>query len=384
LNREKIKILYLITSTDMGGAQTALVQIASHLDSRFELRVATPKSEGGLIERQLDEAGSPVIDLAITKWFPFTGLFRFTRLVRGWKPDVVVTALFHATTLGVAAGILNRNSLVVVWEVNQNLGGRFRSRFRKLLSRGMDLIITDAAGVKDTVETALGHAGPTVELVRTGGVDLSVFKPAESPPGNKQQLHMMTVGRLHRQKGLDVLIRACAQLPSDLDYKVSIAGEGSERKLLEKMILDLGLQNRIFLIGLEEDIPTFLQSGDIYLQPSRWEGLCLTVTEAMACGLPVVASKVGGIPESVIHDETGLLVESEDVESLVESILHLANDPSKRSTMGNASRVRAEQLFDGSKMVQRFSDTLESTVLKNRNLKFDELSQLWVDQPQNS
>ena len=125
-----------------------------------------------------------------------------------------------------------------------------------------------------------------------------------------------------------------------------IVGEGPDRPRLEEEIEALGLSGRVRLAGERRDVPELLAAADVFVLPSASEGLPVSVLEAMAAGLPVIASRVGGVPEQVSDGETGLLVEPGDPSDLTAALDRLIADPSLRRRLGAAGRARAEQAFD--------------------------------------
>jgi len=165
-----------------------------------------------------------------------------------------------------------------------------------------------------------------------------------------------TIGRLTPEKGYDDLFQCARQLGSNFQFY--IAGDGSERDWMET-----DAPENVTLCGTipNEDIPEFLNQHHIYFQPSKREGLCMTVIEAMACGLPVVASRVGGITESVIPDETGYLCNSGDIDCFCNHLEALAIDHKLRRKMGSAGRDRVVSRYSKSVLATKFREALHQT-----------------------
>jgi glycosyltransferase involved in cell wall biosynthesis len=164
-----------------------------------------------------------------------------------------------------------------------------------------------------------------------------------------------TAGRLAHQKGLEFLVQAAEMLrPRFPDLKILIVGEGSEQAALQEMVDRAGLQENVRLLGLRMDIPDLLALFDIYALPSRWEGLPMAILEAMAAGLPIVGSAVGGVPTAVREGVNGFLVEPEDAASLAGALERLLNDPNLRRRMGEAGRKRYEASFTARQMTRRY------------------------------
>ena len=161
-----------------------------------------------------------------------------------------------------------------------------------------------------------------------------------------------TVGSLSETKNQEVLIRAAAM---NSKIKVLIAGIGPLEEKLKKLIDSLSLQNRVFLVGQRTDIPQFLQALDVFTLPSKTEGTSLALLEAMAARLPVVATDVGGNSELVVHNKTGLLVPSDNVQELNDAISWTALNREKARKMGVDGRARVDQIYSFSKTAAIYS-----------------------------
>lgn len=160
------------------------------------------------------------------------------------------------------------------------------------------------------------------------------------------RLHFVTVARLHPQKGLDVLVRACATLRSTaIEFILDVVGEGPARSELERTIAQFGLAGHVRLHGEQNDVWPFLVRADIFVLSSRYEGLPFAILEAMCAGLPVVATAVSGIPEVVVDGRTGLLVPPDDPGALGDAMWQLLGDAEARARMGSEGARRARDQF---------------------------------------
>jgi len=219
----------------------------------------------------------------------------------------------------------------------------FANESLRALLRNADHITACSRHTLDDMENYWGSLFGSRASVVYNGIDLRNFAAAEPYPSAEP--YILGIGRLVPQKGFDVLIRAFAKaaIPG---WKLLIAGEGTEREALQNLILELGLQDRASLIG-RADRPTaaglFLGCG-FFVLPSRMEPLGIVNLEAMAAGKPVVASRVGGVPEIVREGETGLLFPAEDEAALCEAIKRLASSAELRNRFGAAAR-RAVEAF---------------------------------------
>lgn len=181
-----------------------------------------------------------------------------------------------------------------------------------------------------------------IELI-PNGVDLEAFVPVERDWSTPR---LLSVGRLVYQKGLDLAARALANL-KDLDWEWVVAGDGSFRPEFENLCRDLGIADRVRLAGWRTKIELVkdYQWANLFLFPSRHEGMPNAVLEAMASGLPVVASRIAGNEELVLPARTGLLFPSESVADLQDELQDLLPDAARRKSMGEAGRARVQEKY---------------------------------------
>ncbi len=170
------------------------------------------------------------------------------------------------------------------------------------------------------------------------------------------------VGRLDRQKGFDVLLHAVVGLP---DVLVTVVGDGPERVSLMRLADDLGLRDRVSFPGWSADPAASLRTVDILAVPSRYEGLPLVVLEAMLAGVPIVASAVGGVPDAVTHDRSGLLVPPDDVPALTDALRRVSLDHALRRRLSDAAQREARARFTVETMTRSY-ETLYAELVDAR------------------
>jgi len=217
-------------------------------------------------------------------------------------------------------------------------------------------VVSRVLPVSDFVRRRLvesDHVPPQQATVLYNGVDLSRFQPRiESAAALRARLgfpagELVTcVAQLIDAKGLDYLIDAAARLRERRDLVFLIVGDGDRRQALADQVRRLKLEPSVRLLGQREDVDDLLAASDLFVCPSVWdEALGFVNLEAMAAGLPVVATRMGGIPEAVRDGETGLLVPPRDAAALAAAIASLLDDPARRGAMGRAGRRWVEQMF---------------------------------------
>jgi len=202
------------------------------------------------------------------------------------------------------------------------------------------------------------------------GSDLSLFRKGEPEERRKaraalglepESILCLAVGRLFPQKNYPMLLRsfdAARRQASGL--RLVIAGEGPERAALEALIRELDLGGRATLLGLRDDVPDLLRAADIFLMASQYEGLGCAAVEALASSKPVVATRVEGLRDVVLHDQTGYLVDSGDADAFAAAIVQLAGQPELRQRFGRRGREDAEERFSLEGMVRRYENVYES------------------------
>jgi glycosyltransferase involved in cell wall biosynthesis len=177
-----------------------------------------------------------------------------------------------------------------------------------------------------------------------------------------------TVGRLEPQKAHPALVRAFAKIATlrpELDPHLVVVGEGSERGTLERLIEETGLQPRVHMLGHVEPLTTLYPAFDVFALASVWEGLPLSLLEAMASGLAAVATDVGGVGDAIIHGNNGLLVPAGVEEDLVTALLSLV-DMRRRSELARNARADAVLRFDVQRMVDETLSVYQEAISMRR------------------
>ena len=236
---------------------------------------------------------------------------------------------------------------------------RLVAPFLRLVWRQAGSLVANSKGLR---ELALKFdPSAHIELI-PNGVDLDSFVPVERDWSTPR---LLSVGRLVYQKGLDLAARALANL-KDLDWEWVVAGDGSFRLEFEKLCRELGIADRVRLAGWrsrEELVQDYMQAN-LFLFPSRHEGMPNAVLEAMASGLPVVASRIAGNEELVLPDRTGLLFPSESVADLQAELQDLLPDAARRKAMGDAGRTRVQEKYGWQGVADQYA-VLLSKMLEN-------------------
>jgi glycosyltransferase involved in cell wall biosynthesis len=187
---------------------------------------------------------------------------------------------------------------------------------------------------------------PNIQLI-PNGVDITRFHPThEDISGDERAQVVICIARLSYQKGIDVLLQAWHLVHEQVPQaRLVIVGDGPIRNQLECMAKALGLEESVEFVGVQSDVPAQLYRGGLAVLPSRWEGMSNAVLEAMACGLPCVATLVSGSEDLIQHRVNGLVVESEDYQDMAQALLTLLRDPALAQKYGSAARAAIEQHY---------------------------------------
>jgi sugar transferase (PEP-CTERM/EpsH1 system associated) len=278
---------------------------------------------------------------------------RLVGLLRRLRPDVVHTRNWSAFD-GILAGRLAGVRRIAHGEHGREFADPHgRNRRRKVLRRLFAPLVDSFTTVSDDlrrwlIDEVRIRAAKVVRI--HNGVDIARYSPGDREESRAAigiapgRTVVGTVGRLNPVKGQATLIQAFARLAST-DAVLVIAGDGPCRDELQQCASRLGLGDRVRLLGERHDVPRVLRALDVFVLPSIAEGISNTVLEAMATGLPVVATRVGGNPELIAHGTTGRLVPPENAEALAEGIAEYVRDPIRRREHGAGARTRAVEVF---------------------------------------
>jgi glycosyltransferase involved in cell wall biosynthesis len=349
--RRRPRVLLVVTLAEVGGAQRYVASLLPALVPRFDVTVAAHGP--GPLSEATEAAGArfqPLRDVrrAVNPWRDAAGLVELVRLVRRERPDILHVGSSKAGVLGrlaaVAVHVPVRIFTVHGWAFAAHSGAA--SRLYRVVDRLIEPLTTVTVCVSENDRVA-GLAARTCAAERTIVIPNAVELPAVRRPRSSERKVplFVAVGRLRAPKDFTTFVRALGKLPSG-SFEAVIVGEGPDRGLLEREVDALGLAGRVRLAGERRDVPDLLADADVFVLSSRSEGHPVAILEAMAAGLPVVASRVGGVPEQVSHGETGLLVEPGDPDALAAALQLLATDPALRLRLGAAGRERAERFFD--------------------------------------
>jgi len=364
--KQPLCILFLIETSDPGGAEIALTNLAAGLD-RQAFRPVVGLLRAGWLSQQLRERKVETVILTRgAKGYADLRLLRsIMRTAKRVGADVIHSFMFYMNIYGAMAARLTRRPAIISV---RGMGYDFCCTRNILAYRLAARICTRMTAVSEEMAQYLrevtGVAGRKL-LTIPNGVDSARFRPrpelrepVRAECGIPPEAPVIgTVGRLEAVKRQGDLLRALATLtPQIPDLHALILGEGSLRRELEALAGQLGVADRVHLPGFRDDVERVLPAMDVFVLPSISEGMPNALLQAMAAGLPTVASEVGGSAEVVDPGVTGLLVPAGDPYALAEAISGLLVDRARALCMGEAGRQRVEARYSEQAFLRRHQE----------------------------
>ena len=372
--RKHFSILLIGTQMAIGGAQRGLFDQAHWFKSHgCKVVVAFFYDKEGFHQKWSQAVDFPVYSLQAYErgagyvrqgLLLLRGLWRLWGLLIHERFDVVETFTHDSNLLGLPLAWLTRAPVRIATH-----RGRIEAfpRWRQILHGVLinigiahTLIAVSEQTRQQAIEEGIWESRITVIPNAVKPLDISAVNRAAIRKDlglNDDNIFLLSIGRLTYQKGHEFLIQAMSKVASQFpNAKAGICGDGPLRPQLEAQIAEAGLSSHVRLLGAWEDISPLLASAEIFILPSRWEGLSRALMEAMAAGLPVIASEVDGIKDLITDGVNGLLVPSEDAEALGNSILQLIDNAEMRKRIAAAGQAHVLQVHSVEDMCRKYYD----------------------------
>ena len=364
----RIRLLFVIGTLEIGGAETQLAELVSRLDrAHFDPAVCCLGATGPLAAR-VQASGARLYALGFQGFkqrsyiasFPHVvrTLWRFWRTIRKERPDILHAMLFWAYVLSAFVGRAARVPVIVASRRSLGLFKAGKPHFlflERMANRLTDLVIANSAAVRtDAIEQE--RLDPRRVLVVYNGLDFTRFAvPKPIAPVLAREPKVLVVANLIAYKGhryfLDAWQGAVRRFPG---ARAQLAGQGPMLESLEQQARELGIASSVDFLGRRTDIPELLAQCDLYVHPSLEEGYSNAVLEAMAAGVPIVATAVGGTVEAIADGETGLLVPASDAQALERAIVRMLEDRASAGRMASRAAEVARSRYDIDRVADRY------------------------------
>jgi len=372
-------IAHIIFRLDFGGLENGLVNLINNMPDEKYRHAIICVSDYTDFRKRIHKSNVEVYALHKKPGNDLGVYFRLWKLLRKLKPTIV-----HTRNLGTIEYSIPAMFAGVKYRIHGEHGRDMSdidgtNKKYIFLRRFYNLFLHRFVALsKDLERWLLNSVGINSKKVAQlyNGVDLRRFNYKVDEPSLLDEYFKLriddlligTVGRLQAEKDQATLIKAFALAIDNLqkhNVKLLIIGDGPEKQALEDIAAKTGVSESVIFLGARDDIPNLLTALDIFVLPSRGEGISNTILEAMACGLPVIATKVGGNPELVDENVTGLLVPVNNSESMAEALLSYIKDTKQVKRHGLAGRKRVEALFSLDKMIENYTQVYDSLLVTN-------------------
>lgn len=351
--RRPIRVGHVSLGLSTGGLERLLVDFARFHDrSEFEM-VFVALNEAGRPADDIVKSGCEVIALQSERAGRLERLQLLAQVLKDLRVDVVHTHNAFPHWYATAAARWARVPVVINTRHGQRFGQSWKARLQYWLA---SLMVNRVVAVSDDAARLCCQDDhlPASKVTRIwNGIDSDKFQyrgPVRRPVA-------ISVARLSKEKDFPTLLRAVGIVRDEIpEFKLKIVGDGAERLALEKLAAEMRLGGTVEFLGEQSRVPELLAEAGFFVSSSLTEGISLTLLEAMAVGLPVLATAVGGNPEIVVPGETGLLVPAADPRALAKGIVQLCRDSDRWDEYGASGRLRVEKHFDIRRMVRDYEN----------------------------
>ena len=367
IHDERKKVVFVIPSLEGGGAEKVLMYLLQHLNRDFFRPILAVFNQTGFYANQVPD---DIVTFNLTKKSPlsfFQLIHKLSRIFQREQPALIVSNLTYANYLILLARAYSRCKIPVILKEHSNLSvlllmdERFGCIKREIIKRlypQAERIIAVSQGVKDSLTMRYFPFSHRIPVIYNGVDKVKISnlaKEAVSNPWVKDDVPLIiSVGRLTAKKNYPLLLKAVASLGDQTNVRVMILGEGEERSMLEKMTRKLGIYKRVNFMDFQSNPFKYIARATLFVLSSSWEGFPYVISEAMACGTPVISTRCPHGPDEIITDEiNGLLIPVGDVDALARAIARLLKDEHLRRRLAGAGRKRAED-FSVEKMVSEY------------------------------
>jgi len=355
------KILHLVLSLNVGGLEKFAIALSSNYSDNIVPVIACLDEVGGLGENEQNIKILALTNKSTSKVFKVIKVLQF---LKNNKFDLIHTHNLAAHFYGAVASLVLGIPLV-----HTKHGTDYPKDFRKILIERFAFKFSKMiVGVSDDVkEQYIKQTGCSKQKITSilNGVDLACFNKIQQVAKSTSSVNIGIVARLSLEKDHRTLLKSFAiALNNNPDLRLTIVGDGPEMNNLQKLACNLSIANNVHFLGNRFDIPDVLSNLDIFVLSSQTEGISISLLEAMASGLPCIATDVGGNPEVIINNITGFIVRQENDQELANKILELASDPLLRFRMGSAGRTRVIEHFSVKETAKSY-EHLYKLVLNN-------------------
>ena len=378
-NIQRHKILFYIGDLGGGGAERVMLNLLCHLDrNKYQLSLMLQEHKGEYLNLVPDDV--QIIDLSWKKGkiHYFQRINQLYQVIKIVKPDLIVSFRTGANIALSRAKLFTRFKSKIILREGNNLSLNFLSLVKfpwvvlkkielRLLFSIADKIITISEGIKDDL-VANFNLKKTLFYTISNPVDItSIVNHSKDQIPEIDQIKgvktIVAIGRFFPQKAYFDMIKVFRIIRTAIPSKLIILGQGPQEEAIREQVKIMKLEHDVLMPGFVDNPYAYLKYADVYLSTSHWEGFHLTVAEAMACGVPPVATDCNYGPREIIHDGIdGILVPVGDIEAIANGVIQLLQDEDYRQQLSDKAKIRAKD-FDVSVIIKEYERIFDETMM---------------------
>ncbi|RWX51115.1 Glycosyltransferase involved in cell wall bisynthesis [Candidatus Electrothrix marina] len=385
----KFRIAHILAPVEFGGAEKVSLTFFRHVNRNridsYPILLIRPWEEDGLVVKELQREGYSFVRIPVAKR-PSSQGRDYLRLLRCFKLiykelktgqfDLVHTQGYFADIIGLVAAKKLHIPIVSTCHgfISNDWKFRLYNQLDFLALRFMNQVITVSEQIKSDL-VAKGIKETKIKIIQNA---VEVKDKTQEVETQRHQVRLQYglredgtvlgyVGRLSIEKGLTYLIKAGERLAqAGVPFYIFVIGDGPQEEEIQQIVTEYGLEEKIIFVGFQKDVSALLPAFDIFLLPSLTEGTSMALLEAMACGLPVIATAVGGTPNVIISEENGILVPSKSPEAIVQAVIRLVENKELCQRMGHAALQTIESEYSLHSWLKKIDDIYTVVIQSKR------------------
>lgn len=364
--------MHVIESLEFGGAEKVVVHLANMLSKKCKVSICLTKRKGELVNQLNKDIKIHFLDTGEGNNPELPK--KLAQLIMNENVDIL-----HSHDWGVylesALAVKKANNVRLIHTVHghyTNYTPGWKSRLKILVRHFLERrasnytykIVPVSDSIKDYIINDIGISAENINRIHNGIADFAYSEGSESLKSiANQPLKLITVGRIARIKNYPLLLNAFAiAVEKNNRILLEVVGDGPELNHLKELAKQLDIEEQVNFLGFRTDIFERLAANDVFVLSSDYEGISIAILEAMSLSKPVIATKVGGVPETVEHNKTGYLIENRSVEDFADAIINLAGSHSKMLDFGKQARRHFESHFHESVVLKQYIALYEAAM----------------------
>lgn len=353
-----IRVFHVLPNLSVGGGEKLAIDICSFLDKdSFNCTIVSLyKSQETIYEQLAKENNIEIIFLDKKKGIDLNVIIQLISIFKKYKPDIIHTHLYVMSYVLPAAIFCNIKN--IIHTVHSVANKELRKPVRRIMYIAYKVFsvtpVAISSYIKDTIHKEYRIDNQYIKCIYNG-VDTFRFKNKRDIK-NKQIIELIHVGKFRKEKNHKLLIESFKLVSEEIDnIQLKLVGDGELRGEIEELVEKLEIKSKVIFRGIQKDIAQELKKSDIFVLSSDWEGIPLSVIEAMAAKLPIISTKAGGVVDIVNNNEVGFLVEIGDKKGLANAIIKLSNDYEMRERFANEA-VKQAKKYDIRNKVKEYEE----------------------------